>query len=113
MEVDFSKYVFTVLIFFLKGRLCKNLFYLRIVDYAGSLLLVRGLLSLVAVSRGHSLVVMCRLLVLVSLVERGLWGTWAWLPQCTCDLPGPGTEPTSSALAGAFLTTGPPGKSQE
>ena len=39
MEVDFSKYVFTVLIFFLKGRLCKNLFYLRIVDYAGFLLL--------------------------------------------------------------------------
>ena len=27
-----------------------------------------------------------------------------------CDLPGPGTELTSPALAGAFLTTGPPGK---
>ena len=25
-------------------------------------------------------------------------------------LPGPGIEPVSSALAGAFLTTGPPGK---
>ena len=26
------------------------------------------------------------------------------------DLPGPGTEPASLALAGGFLTTGPPGK---
>ena len=28
------------------------------------------------------------------------------------DLPGPGIEPVSSALAGGFLTTVPPGKSQ-
>ena len=28
------------------------------------------------------------------------------------DLPGPGIEPTSPALAGVFLTPGPPGKSQ-
>ena len=27
------------------------------------------------------------------------------------DLPGPGIEPASLALAGGFLTTGPPGKS--
>ena len=27
------------------------------------------------------------------------------------DLPGPGIEPLSPALAGGFLTTGPPGKS--
>ena len=27
------------------------------------------------------------------------------------DLPGPGLEPTSPALAGGFLTTVPPGKS--
>ena len=27
------------------------------------------------------------------------------------DLPGPGIEPMSPALAGEFLTTGPPGKS--
>ena len=26
------------------------------------------------------------------------------------DLPGPGTEPVSPALAGGFLTTAPPGK---
>ena len=29
----------------------------------------------------------------------------------TWDLPGPGTEPMSSALAGGFFTTEPPGKS--
>ena len=28
------------------------------------------------------------------------------------DLPGPGLEPQSPALAGGFLTTAPPGKSQ-
>ena len=28
------------------------------------------------------------------------------------DLPGPGIEPVSPALAGGFLTTVPPGKSQ-
>ena len=31
---------------------------------------------------------------------RGMW-----------DLPGPGVEPVSPALAGGFLTTAPPGKS--
>ena len=29
------------------------------------------------------------------------------------DLPGPGIEPMSPALAGRFLTTGPPGMSQK
>ena len=29
------------------------------------------------------------------------------------DLPGPGIEPVSAALAGGFLTTAPPGKSQK
>ena len=55
-------------------------------------------------------------------------GTWAQQLQCTgsvvvahglsCpaamwDLPGPGIEPVSPALAGRFLTTGPPGKSPD
>ena len=31
---------------------------------------------------------------------------------CRSLVPGPGIEPVSSALAGEFLTTGPPGKSQ-
>ena len=29
------------------------------------------------------------------------------------DLPGPGLEPVSPALAGGFLTTVPPGKSEQ
>ena len=52
--------------------------------------------------------------------EHRLWGasfssasTQAQLPHSTWTLPGPGIEPTSLALAGGFLTTGPPGKSRE
>ena len=36
----------------------------------------------------------------MGLVAPGMW-----------DLPGPGLEPMSPALAGGFLTTAPPGKS--
>ena len=36
----------------------------------------------------------------MGLVAHGMW-----------DLPRPGIEPMSPALAGGFLTTGPPGKS--
>ena len=35
----------------------------------------------------------------------------AWLSHGTWDLPRPVTKPVSPALAGKFLTTGPPGKS--
>ena len=38
-------------------------------------------------------------------------GTLATLPCALWNLPGPGIEPMSPALAGRFLTTGPPGKS--
>ena len=39
-------------------------------------------------------------------------GTWAqWLLCSMQDLPRPEVEPVSLALAGGFLTTGPPGKS--
>ena len=38
-------------------------------------------------------------------------GARALLPHSMWDLPGPGLEPTSPALAGGFLTTAPPGKS--
>ena len=45
-------------------------------------------------------------------VARGLssCGAWAYLLRGTWDLPGPGLEPVSAALAGGFLTTAPPGK---
>ena len=38
-------------------------------------------------------------------------GAWASLLCGMWDLPGPGLEPVSPALAGGFLTTVPPGKS--
>ena len=38
-------------------------------------------------------------------------GAWAYLLCGTWDLPGPGLEPVSPALAGGFSTTMPPGKS--
>ena len=37
-------------------------------------------------------------------------GTWAQLLHSIWDLPGPGLEPMSPALAGGFLTPVPPGK---
>ena len=37
-------------------------------------------------------------------------GAWAQLLRSVWDLPGPGLEPMSPALAGTFLTTVPPGK---
>ena len=40
-------------------------------------------------------------------------GAWAELFRGMWDLPGPGLEPMSPALAGGFLTTAPPGKSPE
>ena len=38
-------------------------------------------------------------------------GAQASLLRSTCDLPGPGIEPVSPAMAGRFLTAVPPGKS--
>ena len=48
-------------------------------------------------------------------VARGLssYGARAQLLQGMWYLPGPGLEPVSPALAGRFLTTAPPGKSQD
>ena len=37
-------------------------------------------------------------------------GTWAQLVRGMWDLPGPGLQPVSPALAGRFLTIAPPGK---
>ena len=75
-------------------------------------------LSLVAASGGYSLEVVCGLLIAVaSLGPRAgaggfsSRGTQAELPCGMRHLPGPGIEHTSPALAGGFLTTGPPRKS--
>ena len=73
-------------------------------------------LSLVAASRGYSLVAVPGLLIAVaSLVAKqgrvgsSSCGTSAELPPGMRDLPRPGTEP---AFPAGFLTTGPPGKSR-
>ena len=93
--------------------------------------------SLVVSSGGYSLVAVCGLPVAVAslVAQHGLWSTWASvvathrLSSCTSwtlehrlsscgtrallsfgmwDLPGPGFEPMTLALAGGFLTTEPP-----
>ena len=38
-------------------------------------------------------------------------GSWTWLLKDVWNLPRPGIKPVSPALEGAFLTTGPAGKS--
>ena len=97
--------------------------------------------SLVAASRGHAPVAVHGLLIVVAslVVEHGLqnvqasagaaqglggcssgalkhrlnsYGAWAQLLCNMWDLPRPEIEPVSPALAGRFLTTGPPGKSR-
>ena len=77
-------------------------------------------LSLVAVSWGCSRVAVLRLLTVVaSLVEGALecwlsrYGTQALVAHGMWDLPGPGIKPVSPALAGRFLSTGPPRKSTQ
>ena len=94
--------------------------------------------SVVAESRGCSLVVIPRLLIVVTslFAEHGLWGVWASvvvarelsnssrplehrLSSCGArakllhsmwDLSGSGMEPVSPALPAGFSTTEPPGK---
>ena len=86
----------------------------------------RGL-TLVAVSGGYSLLwcvgfSLWWLLLLRTMGSRRVGsvvavhglsscGTRASLLRGMWDLPGPGLEPVSPALAGGFLTTAPPGKS--
>ena len=97
--------------------------------------------SLVAVSRGYSLVAVDKLLISVAplvaeltqalgawalvaaacgLSRGGSWalehrhsrcGTQAYLPSGMWDLPRPGIEPMSPVLAGRFFTTEAPAKS--
>ena len=114
-----------------------NVIYLSIFVCVGfSWLLV---LSPVLVSQGYSSVAVSGLLIAVAfLVEDrlqamrtsvvaacglsscGSWalehrlnrGAWAQLFHGMWDLPGSGIEPMSLALAGGFLTTGPPEKSK-
>ena len=45
--------------------------------------------------------------------DQSLWDTGLVAPRMWGNLPAPGIEPMSLALASGFLTTGPPGKSPE
>ena len=119
-------FIFTILkIFFF------NLYiYLFIFGCVGSSLLCRGL-SLVAVSRGYSLLRCAGFSLQWPLLLRstgsshtgfsscgsralecglGSCGTQAQLLCGMWDLPRPGLEPVFPALAGRFLITVPPGK---
>ena len=73
--------------------------------------------SLALVSRGYSLAVVRGLIAAASCygslaLEHRLnaCGTQNSLLNDMQDLPGPGIEPISPALAGGFFTTKPPGK---
>ena len=84
-------------------------------------------LSLVVASRGFScgaraLGVWASVVVAPRLSSCGSWalqrrlsscGTQALLFHDVWDLPRPGLEPMSPAVAGRFLTTAPPGKSND
>ena len=100
---------------FLPHNILSFYIYLFIFGCTGSSLLLKGF-SLVA-SGGYSLVVVHGLLVaaasFVDLGARALvsCGARAWLSRSMWNLAGPGIEPVFPALAGRFLTTGPPGKS--
>ena len=77
--------------------------------------------SLAGVSWGSSLVAVGGLLIAMLLLLRSTGSRAHSLQQLPLSglvapwdlpgLPGPGIEPLFSALAGGFLTTGPPGKS--
>ena len=76
-------------------------------------------LSLVAVSRA-SLQLQYQGFSLWRLTSCQVWAlqcrlsscdTWTQLPRSMWDLSRPGIEPLCPAIAGGFLTTGPPGKS--
>ena len=71
--------------------------------------------SLAALSSGCSQAPVCRLVIAVASLVAGhglrSCGAWAKLPHGMWNAPRAGLEPTSPALAGGFLTTGPPEKS--
>ena len=89
---------------FSRGGLISNLIFKNNYFLPCSLFVAARRLSLLAVSRGYSLVGVHRLLLLGNTGSRCLAAHSKW------DFPGSGIEPMSPALAGGFLTHGPPGK---
>ena len=100
----------------LRGHSLPYPFKFRVNLWLWSVFIVALRLSLVAASRGCSLVAVRALLIRVAslVVEHrpSSCGAWAQLPRGMWDLPRPGMQPVSPALAGGFLTTGTPGKSR-
>ena len=74
-------------------------------------LLMRWLLLLQSTGSRHAGFCSCGLRALVCRLNS--CGARAWLLRSMWDLPGQGLEPISSALAGGFLTTVPPGKPRQ
>ena len=83
--------------------------------------MVRGLLIEVASLcwGARALGAWASVVVAHGLSSCGSWALERWLSSCGAqayllrgmwDLPGPGLEPVSPALAGRFSTTAPPGK---
>ena len=119
-------FFFEVLIYYYIRREISNkiVFFLNLFIYfwlCWVFLSVRGL-SLVAVSGGHSSSRCTGLSpIAASLVAEhrlqthrlSSCGSRAQLLRRMWDLPRPGLEPVSPALAGRFLTTAPPGKPQQ
>ena len=96
-----------------RGKVDFPLFFLtHLVLAALGLHAVCGLSAAVA-SRDCSLAaVHGPLMAVASLVaEHILWSVQSQQPRSMRNLPRPGTEPMSPALASGFPTTGPPGKS--
>ena len=97
-----------------------KLFYLFYLWLCWGFVSLRGL-SLVVAGGGHSSsrctgLSLSRPLLLRSTGSRHAGsvncGSWAQLLRGMWDLPRPGLEPVSPALAGRFSTTAPPGKPQ-
>ena len=81
----------------------------------------RLLIAVASCCRARALGTQASVVVAHGLSSCGSWalehrlsscGTRAQLLHSMWDLPGPGLEPTSPALAGGFLITAPPGKSR-
>ena len=111
--------------FFLKIKFIERMFCLSLLNFiylfiygcVGSSFLCEGFLQLWQVGP-FFIAVHGPLTIAASLVAEhrlqtrrlSTCGSWAQLLRGMWDLPGPGLEPMSPALAGGFLTTAPPGK---
>ena len=62
-------------------------------------------------SYGTSWTVACKSPLFMGFPRQEYWSGWPF--PSAGDLPHPGIEPTSPALAGEFFTTEPPGKPQQ